>query len=125
MRRKSFGEHAAPVADHQRRLRLDSQKPEAIHDVLDHVETQFAAAWESEFDTEVYQYALERVRSQVASDTWGAFESVWMESRKPRDVARELNRPVDWVYKAKYSVVCRLRDQVQYLTAELPRLSAE
>lgn len=93
--------------------------------VLEQVEAQFTKAWESEFDTEVYQYALERIRSEADPDAWTAFQAVWIEDRKPRDVAEQLNRPVDWVYKAKYKVLCRLKDQIQYLTAELPGLSVE
>lgn len=89
---------------------------------IQQIEAQFVAEWEATFDAEVYQYALDRVRSQADADSWGAFEAVWMNNQKPRQVADRLNKSVDWVYKAKYKVLSRLRNEIRYLTSELAEL---
>ena len=89
---------------------------------MQQIESQFVAEWEATFDAEVYQYALDRVRSQADPDVWGVFEAVWMKDQKPRQVADHMNKSVDWVYKAKYKVLSRLRDEIRYLTSELAEL---
>lgn len=86
---------------------------------LAEMQTQFEAAWKAEFDAEVYQFALERTRQKVDSEQWQVFESIWIRDEKPREVARQVNRDVEWVYKAKYRVLSRLKEQIRYVTSDL------
>ena len=87
--------------------------------VLAQVQTEHEAAWKAAFDAEVYQYALERTREKVEPEQWRAFELIWMRDEKPADVARHLNRAVEWVYKAKHRVLSRLKEQIRYFTSDL------
>ena len=86
---------------------------------LTEMRDQFASAWEAEFDAEVYQFALKRTQERVDPEQWQAFELIWMHDRKPREVACELNKDAEWVYKAKYRVLSRLKEQIRYVTSDL------
>ena len=86
---------------------------------LAQVQTEHEAAWKAAFDAEVYQYALEWTREKVEPDQWRAFELIWISDEKPADVARHLNRAVEWVYKVKYRVLSRRKEQICYFTSDL------
>jgi RNA polymerase sigma-70 factor (ECF subfamily) len=79
-------------------------------------------AWTEEFNARVLRCALERSRPHFEEPTWRAFEAVWLENRPALEVARELGRPIDWVYMAKSRVLKDLWQQVQELAddAALP-----
>ena len=86
---------------------------------LAEMQAQYETAWNAEFDSEVYQFALERTREKVDAEQWQVFELIWMQDEKPRDVARRLGKDVEWVYKAKYRVLSRLKEQIRYVTTDL------
>jgi RNA polymerase sigma factor (sigma-70 family) len=74
--------------------------------------------WDEEFQAHVLRAALERCRPRFEPETWTAFEGVWVQDRPPADVARELGRPIDWVYVAKSRVLKLLWDEVRELADE-------
>jgi RNA polymerase sigma-70 factor (ECF subfamily) len=76
--------------------------------------------WADDFNEHVFQVALGRCRPHFEGPTWRAFEQVWLEDRPPAEVARELGRPVGWVYLAKSRVLDRLRQEVCDLAEDLP-----
>lgn len=74
------------------------------------------SAWIEECNAQVYRTALERVRSKVGEETWRAFREVWLEERKPAEVAKDSNRSPDWVYRAKFRALSLLKQEVAALT---------
>jgi RNA polymerase sigma-70 factor (ECF subfamily) len=67
-------------------------------------------AWEAEWRDAVLRECLERVRAEVESRTFRAFELVAREGRDPADVGRELGLSRDAVYAAKRRVLRRVRE---------------
>jgi len=82
---------------------------------------QAEAAWVDEFNGQVLQVALERIRPHFEARNWRAFERVWLENRSAADVASELNLPLDAIYVAKSRVLKRLREEILLLAEDLPQ----
>ena len=76
--------------------------------------------WESQCTAFLLQQALREVQPAFAADVWRAFQLTWLEDAPPADAARQLDRPVAWVYKAKFQVLTQLRQKVQKLSDDLP-----
>lgn len=74
--------------------------------------------WIDEFNDYMFRAAVERIRPEVESEVWQAFEWTWLGSVAPREAAARLGRPVGWVYKARYRVVQRLRKELEFLTSD-------
>lgn len=79
-------------------------------------------AWTQEFNAVIYESAMERVRKEYDEVAWQAFEMVWIAKKKPAEVALILGKPADWVYKTKYNALKRLREEVEFLSADLPHI---
>jgi RNA polymerase sigma-70 factor (ECF subfamily) len=79
--------------------------------------------WTDEFNAQVLQVALERIRPHFEAPTWRAFERVWLEDRPAAEVAREVGIPVERVYVAKSRVLKQLREEVLLLAEDLPQLA--
>lgn len=88
------------------------------------VSAELESAWTEEFQSRVYQCALERTRGEVEEDSWQVFQLVWIEGRKPHEAAGNLGRKVEWVYKAKHRVLQRLKQEVELLASEAPFFAA-
>jgi RNA polymerase sigma-70 factor (ECF subfamily) len=80
-------------------------------------------AWNEEFQAHVLRVALARSQPHFEPDTWRAFELVWLEHQPPADVARQLSRPIDFVYIAKSRVLKQLWREVQELAEDAPLAS--
>jgi RNA polymerase sigma-70 factor (ECF subfamily) len=78
------------------------------------------AVWTEEFQAHVLNVALARSQPHFEPDTWRAFELLWQENRQPLEVAKELGRPIDWVYVAKSRVLKHLWKEVQELAEDAP-----
>jgi RNA polymerase sigma-70 factor, ECF subfamily len=74
--------------------------------------------WAEEFNSYIFQLALERIRPLFEPDVWQAFELTWLQEMKPKDAADQIRRPSAWVYKARYKVIERLRVELDYLTSD-------
>ena len=74
--------------------------------------------WDEHFHNHILRTALERVKPRFEASTWDAFTLVWLRNRAPNDVARELDRPLDFVYLSKSRVLKRLRLEVEQLADE-------
>jgi len=74
--------------------------------------------WDEHFHNHILRTALERVKPRFEAATWEAFELVWLRNRKPNEVARSLERPLDFVYLSKSRVLKRLRLEVEQLADE-------
>jgi RNA polymerase sigma-70 factor (ECF subfamily) len=80
-------------------------------------------SWNEEFQAHVLRVALARCQPHFETETWRAFELVWLEHQVAADVARQLNRPIDFVYVAKSRVLKQLWKEVQELAEDAPLAS--
>jgi RNA polymerase sigma-70 factor (ECF subfamily) len=74
-----------------------------------------AARLEAEYQQELVERALERVRPRVQPHTWDAFRLTTFDGLTGAEVARRLGMPVTSVYKARSNVQHLLEAEVQYL----------
>ena len=74
--------------------------------------------WDEHFHNHILRTALERISPRFEPATWEAFSLVWLRNRSPNDVAKELDRPLDFVYLSKSRVLKRLRLEVEQLADE-------
>lgn len=68
-----------------------------------------------EFDRELRQVAIGRVRERVATSTWEAFKLAAMDGVAPQTVADKLNVRVSQVYLAKHRVQKLLQEEIRVL----------
>jgi RNA polymerase sigma-70 factor (ECF subfamily) len=76
------------------------------------------AAWEEEFQRQLFRLAADQVRDSFAPSTWRAFWGTAVEGRGAADVAAELGLSVGAVYVARSRVLARLAAQVRRLLPE-------
>jgi len=79
--------------------------------------------WNEDFQAHVLRVGLARSQSHFEANTWRAFELVWLEHQAAADVARLLDRPIDFVYVAKSRVLKQLWKEVQELAEDAPLAS--
>jgi RNA polymerase sigma-70 factor (ECF subfamily) len=75
----------------------------------------FVGRLEAEFDQEVYEEALARVRARVTPKTWRAFELTALAGRSGAEVAAELGMNVAAVFVARGRVQKMLQEEVRAL----------
>lgn len=83
------------------------------------------AAWVVEFNRHVLRVAIERTRPCFEPEVWNAFNGVWFDDDRPADVAARLSRTPAWVYRAKYRVLQRLKQELGYLTDDIAAFSKQ
>lgn len=79
--------------------------------------------WEWQHKRQVFAWAAERVREQVAPRTWLAFELSELQGEPIEQVAEQLGMQVGMVYVARSRVMSRLRKSVQQWSEALPSQS--
>lgn len=84
------------------------------------VDQHLESEWETAFTTYLFHEAMREVRPTFAQDVWQAFDLTWLQDEAPTDVAEQLKRPVAWIYKAKFRVLKRLREEVEALADDVP-----
>ncbi len=94
-------------------------------DALPEDDPENDAVWIAEFNSHVFQTAIARIRPEFDEDSWLAFDEVWVRDQPPQEVALRLKRKPDWVYRAKYKVLQRLKAEVQFLTADIASFAKE
>lgn len=58
---------------------------------------------------------MARIRSEFAEEDWHAFERTWMHDEDIGDVADRTGRPKVAIYKARFRILSRLREEVERL----------
>jgi RNA polymerase sigma-70 factor, ECF subfamily len=81
--------------------------------------------WVDDFNRQTLQTALSRIRPEFDDATWRAFELTWLADQPPLEVAAQLGKPAAWIYKAKFRVLLRLKQEVQFLAADVGFLQKE
>ncbi len=87
------------------------QLAECLHDHRTH--------WDEDVDAHLLEQAMQRVEPRVEPETWKAFVRVWVRDEPPADVARQLERDVQWVYVAKSRILRKLQQEVAHLMRDL------
>jgi RNA polymerase sigma-70 factor (ECF subfamily) len=72
-----------------------------------------AAAWEVEWQDQVFAWGCAQVRRDVSAVTWQAFWDTAIEGRPGKQVAADLGLSVTAVYSARSRVLARLKELVQ------------
>jgi RNA polymerase sigma factor (sigma-70 family) len=74
--------------------------------------------WVEEFNSYIFQLALDRIRPEFDAEVWQAFDLTWLQDVQPRVAATQIGKPSAWVYKSRYKVIERLRKELEYLTSD-------
>jgi RNA polymerase sigma-70 factor (ECF subfamily) len=76
------------------------------------------AAWEKEYERQLFASACEQVRQDFHGPTWRAFWLTAIQGKSGKEVADLLGMTTAAVYLAKRRVIARLREQIDHLRAE-------
>ena len=76
------------------------------------------AAWEREYERQLFALACDQVRRDFQESTWQAFWRTAILGQSGKEVAGALGLSTAAVYLAKRRVTQRLRQQIDYLRAE-------
>jgi RNA polymerase sigma-70 factor (ECF subfamily) len=77
-----------------------------------------AAAWEHEYQRQLFALAAEQVRGDFQDATWQAFWLTAIDGKSGKEAASILGITTAAVYLAKRRVMTRLRQQIEQLQAE-------
>jgi RNA polymerase sigma-70 factor (ECF subfamily) len=108
----------------RRQQRRDNRPDVAIGEAgddsaFDQLEGELDPAWIEEFNVQVCQAALERIRGEFDPQVWRAFELTWIENRSPDEASQAVDQPKSWVYVNKFRVLKRLKEEIEFLTADV------
>ena len=76
------------------------------------------AAWEQEFQQQLFRLAAAQIQDNFAPTTWQVFWRTAVEGKSAAAVAQELGLSVGAVYVARSPVLARLAEQIQRLQVE-------
>jgi RNA polymerase sigma factor (sigma-70 family) len=74
--------------------------------------------WAEEFNGYIFQLALTRIQPEFEPDIWRAFDLTWLGEVKPQEAAATIGKPAAWIYKARYKVIERLKQELEFLTSD-------
>jgi RNA polymerase sigma factor (sigma-70 family) len=77
-----------------------------------------AAAWDCDYERQLFALATEQVRRDFQESTWQAFWLTAIQGKSGKEVASILGLTSAAVYLAKRRVITRLKQQIDYLRAE-------
>ena len=72
-----------------------------------------------EFGAAVFEVAIQRIQPEFTREEWDVFERTWRREEPHALVAQVLQRPISWVYRTKYNILQRLKEQVVLLSADI------
>lgn len=76
-------------------------------------------AWEQEWQEQLLQTALRRLREQVEERTFAAFHAYAIAGRDPEHVCAELGMTPNALYQIRHRLMTQLRRTVEWLEGEL------
>jgi RNA polymerase sigma-70 factor (ECF subfamily) len=101
--------HRPGTGDTAVKRRLEEQPAPSVDEV---------AAWEREYERQLFARACDQVRRDFQESTWQAFWLTAVHGKSGKDVAGVLGLTTAAVYLAKRRVTERLKQQIEYLRAE-------
>ena len=85
---------------------------------IDRIPKEPEAVWIDLLGAHLLDLALKRTERDFDPLAWNTFKRVWQHDESPSEVARSLDKSVGWVYKTKFLVVQRLKQELKYLTSD-------
>ncbi len=76
--------------------------------------------WLDEFQSLARETALARIQNEFSTEVWQAFVLTWVEEMPIAEVVEKLGRQPDWIYRAKYLALTRLKEEVARLAEDWP-----
>ena len=73
---------------------------------------------ETEYRRELYLLAADRVRSDVAQETWQAFHQTTVLGKEIAEVASQLGKSVGTIYASRSRIMRRLREAVKHIEVQ-------
>lgn len=89
---------------------------DGLQEILYQQPGEIDAEWADDFYSYIYKTSLEKIRTNFDDKTWKAFELAWIKDTPSKEVAAELDAEVTWVYKAKFLVQKRLKEEIKRLS---------
>ena len=74
------------------------------------------AVWADEFCRHLYTTALKNIQPLFDDQTWKAFELTWIDDVGAQLAAEKLKMDISWIYKAKFVVQKKLKEEIQRLS---------
>jgi len=102
---------------HHKRTGRDTATGGEQH-TLESVPGKADSNWIDEFGDNILKRALARIRPEFDDETWNAFDATWNQELTARQVAVSLQKPIEWIYKAKFRVLRRLKAEVESLASD-------
>ena len=97
------------------RRMLGRKKPPQELKSIDNDAVGQDGSWNEHFYEHILKSALERIRPRFETDTWEAFTNVWLKNQAADEVAKLMERSIDFVYLSKSRVLKRLRLEIEEL----------
>jgi RNA polymerase sigma-70 factor (ECF subfamily) len=76
-------------------------------------------AWAEEFNSYIFQRAIDRIRPEFDASVWQAFELTWLQDMAAKEAGKKIGKPSAWIYKSRYKVIERLRRELEFLTSDV------
>lgn len=92
---------------------------EVTSDDLEDLPQAGSSADTDELSAALFEVAVQKVRSEFVDYEWEVFERTWYRDQPHREAARELGRPIAWIYRTKFKILQRLKQQVAILSADI------
>lgn len=89
-----------------------------VHRIPDEQSGQWDAAWEEEWQKNLMESAIQRVKRRVSIEQYQMFDLFVLKQWPARDVARTLGVTIGHVYVAKHRVAKLIQKEVQALEAK-------
>jgi RNA polymerase sigma-70 factor (ECF subfamily) len=110
------------IANHLRSRKRNQRETGGLGEVTEDPPAPQApgSEWVEEFNSQILETALDRVRPQFEVKTWQAFELLWIQNQPGAIASEALGMSIDSVYVAKSRVLKRLKQEVLELAEDLP-----
>lgn len=99
-----------------------SRKNGGIHILPESLDSQgrVDGVWIDVWHEQLVETALRLVALHMSPENFDAFRAVWVESRSPQQVAKELDVPITQIYVAKSRGLKLLREKLLEIADEIP-----
>ena len=111
------------IADYHRKRRRephggggeesDSDRPVAVEQIADRAPAELEALWEAEWQRNLLEAAIRRVRSRVDPRQFQIFDCYVLKEWSPKEVTRALGVSVGQVYLAKHRVSALVKQEAE------------
>lgn len=98
--------------------RLTARAPVSLEQIPE-LEEPTDSSWKVDFNEAVLEVLLDRLRRSLSELEYAVFERTWKKNERAADVARDLQRPLGWVYRVGRKAEQRLRQEIEFFSADI------